>query len=238
MIVDHKWNRTQGKTIVEKFFYTDKAEYFSDYDTQRKHKYYGGRPKEKFHPARVLLDRETGTFSVEWSTDDMNPVSADTLKEFRKALQEYLDTVRSGKLVSNMDEWDKVIYWSHYGEPDRALALRDEEGKLIRFAPWNARQKQYIPEGGGNYYSYRHQRVEPFTDKRLREAKEHYKLQKAYDNANRQFEGAQRDFHVQDKDKPYLQVLKEAATAMAKWAAALDRCQKAKDARKKKAKKK
>lgn len=233
MIEEHKWARQDGHALIEKFFYTDDGRYFTEYDGIRKHRF---GSKDVLHPARILIDKSQGMISVHWSTPDMRKVSAGTLPELRKELKDYLDSVRSGKLVEDVNTWDKVIYWNYDGRPERAVVLLDENKKVVRMATWSEAKQQFDPDNARQSFYGRQVEWEPFTEKRWAEVEALWKLQEEFDHACQQFDRVRHDFKVREKNKVHLDVMRTMTPVLKKVHDRLRKASEARAAARKKAK--
>ena len=181
MIVKHKWKAQWNCTVVEKFYYTESGQYFPFHTSAFEQTVLARKVDEDIHEGRVMLLRTgQGKFFVDWSTRNMFKIEHEVLGLLRDKLKEYLDSLRTKSLVSDVETWTKIILWSWSSTAVRAAAALDPDGKIVRLAVWDETKKQYIPkqELVGNSMEF-----ELFTPGRWRQVESGMMLAKEFKDA-------------------------------------------------------
>jgi|MudIll2142460700_1097286.scaffolds.fasta_scaffold00003_37 hypothetical protein len=200
-LIKQRWKAQHNCTVIEKFYYTDDGHWHAYVDVVQKQ-----HPKADVHEGRIMLcrDRE-GKFFVDWSTRNMLEIKSELLGQVRESLKDYLDSVRTKTMVSDMESWTPIIAWT-YERATKGLVLTDDNDKVVRFARWDDAKKQYVPVERHSYEISVLKR-EPYGDERWKQIQADQKTQEAYAQAHTEFERALGHFHLQDHNLTWLKVL-------------------------------
>lgn len=219
MIVKHKWKAQWNCTVIEKFYYTEDGRFFPDIRAAQQ---LCISPDEA-HEGRIMLKRnEQGKFFVNWSTRNMFKIEHEVLGLCRDKLKEYMDSLRTKSLVSDVETWTKIILWSWNNTAVRAAAALDENGKIVRLAIWDDSKKQYIPKQELMYVQNSHTMdYERFTPERWRQVESALMLAKEYRDADHNLGAELTRFKLRENNPVHLKVMRSLRDSLRKQTLAL-----------------
>jgi len=222
MIIKTKWKAQYNCTLIEKFYYTETGQFFN-----RDQKAFGHTPlgacTEEVHEGRIMLERtKQGKFFVDWSTRNMFKIEHEVLGLCREKLKEYMDSLRTKSLVSDVETWTKIILWSWDSNAVRAAAALDPDGKMVRLAIWDETKKQYIPKQELVYAHNSHTMdYELFTPERWRQVESALTLAKEYQDAGHDLDAEMQLFKLRDNNDAHVKAMRSLRDSLRKQALAL-----------------
>jgi len=221
MIIKTKWKAQYNSTLIEKFYYTESGDYITSQNLTQPYVTHMAQKKD-VHEGRILLDRQkNGRFFVDWSTRNMFKIEHEALGLCRDKLKEYLDSLRTKSLVSDVETWTKIILWSG-NTAVRAAAALGEDGKMVRLAIWDETKKQYIPKQELMYAHNSHTMdYELFTPERWRQVESGLTLVKEYKDAERVLSQELQCFKLRDNNDAHVKAMRSLRDSLRKQTLAL-----------------
>lgn len=135
-IVDKTFSRLSYAAEVLRFYYTQNGDYHEG--TGRKYM----RPlTATWYPGRVILQRRSGDFYVEWTCDMPHVRHQTTLQAIRKALKEGLSAIKQTHY--NNQEWEECVGWWH-DRPHRVKVLRGPDGTIKAAVTYDHPSESYV----------------------------------------------------------------------------------------------
>lgn len=221
-IIKHKWKAQWNCTVIEKFYYTESGLFTHEKAVYGNNLF--AQSKEDVHEGRIMLERtKQGKFFVDWSTRNMFKIEHEVLGLCREKLKEYMDSLRTKSLVSDVETWTKVILWSWDNTAARAAAALDENGKMVRLAIWDDTKKQYVPKQDLIGYGQHSMDYELFTPERWRQIESGMVLAKEYQAADHNLDSELRCFKLRDNNVVHLKVMRSLRDSLRKQALALQK---------------
>ena len=221
-LIKTKWKAKYGCTVVEKFYYTETGQYFTHHTSAFEQTVLARKVDEDIHEGRVMLARtQQGKFFVDWSTRNMFKIEHEVLGLCRDKLKEYLDSLRTKSLVSDVETWTKIILWSWDSAVCAAAAL-DPDGKIVRLAIWDTSKKQYVPKQElvlhGHTMAY-----EPFTVERWRQVESGLTLTKEFKDAETVLHQELACFKLRENNDAHVKAMRSLRDSLRKQTSALIR---------------
>jgi hypothetical protein len=214
-IIKTKWKAQWNCTVIEKFYYTEDGRFFPDICAAQQRCI----SPDEAHEGRIMLDRQKqGRFFVDWSTRNMFKIEHEVLGLCREKLREYLDSLRTKSLVSDVETWTKIILWSWDSTAVRAAAALGADGKVVRLAIWDDAKKQYIPKQDlvGCSMEY-----ESYTVERWRQVESGMTLAKEYQDADHNLDAEMHFFKLRDNNPVHMKVMRSLRDSIRKQTLAL-----------------
>jgi len=220
-IIKYKWKAQYNCTLIEKFYYTESGLFTYEKAVYRETLF--AQSKEDVHEGRIMLERtKQGKFFVDWSTRNMFKIEHEVLGLCREKLKEYMDSLRTKSLVSDVETWTKIILWSWDNNAVRAAAALDPDGKMVRLAIWDETKKQYISKQELVYAHNSHTMdYELFTPERWRQVESALTLAKEYQDADHNLDAEMRLFKLRDNNDAHVKAMRSLRDSLRKQMLAL-----------------